>query len=153
MRLRTAGRGKEEQVQGYSYSGASGEGGGYGGAGAGGAGLQPNVAGLLCYLLGWITGLIFLLIEKENRFVRFHAAQSILFSLGLGVLWIALAIFFGILSIIPGIRVLGALLSFLAYAVLGIGGLVLWILLMVRAYQGQRWELPVVGAMAARWAG
>lgn len=143
-------------MQGYGYSGASGEGGGYGGAGgggAGGAGLQPNVAGLLCYLLGWITGLIFLLIERENRFVRFHAAQSILFSVGWGVLWIALAIFFGILSVIPGIRVLGALLSFVAYAVLGMGGLVLWILLMLRAYRGQRWELPVVGAMAARWAG
>jgi hypothetical protein len=41
-------------------------------------GLEPNVAGLLCYLVGWITGLVFILIEKENQFVRFHAMQSII---------------------------------------------------------------------------
>jgi len=50
-------------------------------------GLQENIAGLLCYVLGWVTGIIFLFIEKENKFVRFHAVQSI--------------VVFGVLSIIP----------------------------------------------------
>ena len=54
--------------------------------------LEPNVAGLLCYLVGWITGLVFILIEKENKFVRFHAMQSIVTFGALTVLWIALSV-------------------------------------------------------------
>jgi len=97
-------------------------------------GLDPNLAGLLCYLLGWITGVVFLIIEKENRFVRFHAYQS-------------LAVFgaLTILSLIAGlIPVIGALIRFLLAPV----GLILWILLMVKAYQGERYKLPVAGDWA-----
>jgi uncharacterized membrane protein len=63
-------------------------------------GMQPNVAALLSYVLGWITGLIFFLIEKENKFVRFHAAQSLVVFGALTVLQIALGIFSGILAAI-----------------------------------------------------
>lgn len=99
-------------------------------------GLQSNVAGLLCYVLGWITGLIFILIEREDQFVRFHAVQSI--------------ITFGALSIIvlavSWIPILGAALG----AIAGLLGFVLWILLMIKAYQGERYKLPWVGGIAER---
>lgn len=97
-------------------------------------GIQPNVAGLLCYLLGFITGIVFLLIEKENKFVRFHAMQSILVFGGIFVLNV-------ILTFIPFI---GWLLDFL----ISILGLILWILLMVKAYNGTMYKLPVVGDIA-----
>src|SRR5450755_4405513 len=92
------------------------------------SGLQENVAGLLCYVLGWITGIIFLLIDKRP-FVRFHAAQSLVV---FGALFV-IRIGFGIVMGIGGFVGFGlwALISML----LGLVGLILWILLMVKAYQ------------------
>ena len=101
--------------------------------------LEPNIAGLLCYLAGWITGLIFILIEKENKFVRFHAMQSIVTFGALTVLWIV----FGALWFIP---VVGALLSAIAWIL----GVILWIVLMVKAYQGERFKLPIAGDFAEK---
>jgi len=99
-------------------------------------GLAANVAGLLCYVLGWISGLVFILIEKENKFVRFHAMQSI-------VTFGALTIVSIIISFIPFIGwILGWLISIL--------GLILWIVLMVKAYQGQRYKLPWAGDFAEK---
>lgn len=114
--------------------------------GSGGAGLQPNVAAFLCYLFTWVTGLIFLLIEKENRMVKFHAYQAIGFGVAATVLWFI----FIPLSFVPG---LGLLITFIGYPVLGIGFLVLWIILMVNAYQGKMIKLPIIGDMAAQYAG
>ena len=65
-------------------------------------GLQPNLAGLLCYILGWITGIVFLILEKENKFVKFHAMQSIIVFGGITVLYIVLSIIQGILFAIFG---------------------------------------------------
>jgi len=101
-----------------------------------GSGLDENVAGLLCYLFGIVTGVIFMIIEKENRFVRFHALQSILVSAAVIVLNIAL-------NLVP---LLGLLLSF----VLSAAAFILWIVLMVKAYQGQMFKLPVIGDMAEK---
>jgi uncharacterized membrane protein/ribosomal protein L40E len=101
--------------------------------------LEPNIAGLLCYLAGWITGLVFILIEKENKFVRFHAMQSIVTFGALTVLWIV----FGILWFIP---VVGVLLSTIAWIL----GVILWIVLMVKAYQGERFKLPIAGDIAEK---
>ncbi len=99
-------------------------------------GLAANVAGLLCYVLGWISGLVFILIEKENKFVRFHAMQSI-------VTFGALTIVSIIISFIPFIGwILGWLISIL--------GLILWIMLMIKAYQGQRYKLPWAGDFAEK---
>jgi len=99
-------------------------------------GLAANVAGLLCYVLGWISGLVFILIEKENKFVRFHAMQSI-------VTFGALTIVSIIISFIPFIGwILGWLISIL--------GFILWIVLMVKAYQGQRYKLPWAGDFAEK---
>jgi uncharacterized membrane protein len=102
-------------------------------------GLDSNIAGLLCYLLGFITGIVFLIIEKENRYVRFHAYQSLATFAALFVL-----------SLIAGfIPVVGRLIGLL----LGPVSLILWILLMVKAYQGERFKLPVVGDWAEEQSG
>ena len=111
-------------------------------------GMQPNVAALLCYVLGWITGLIFFLIEKENKFVRFHAAQSLVVFGALTVLQIALGIFSGILVAIH-LYVLVPVFTLL-YPLIGLVGLILWILLMVKAFQGEMFKLPIAGDMAEK---
>jgi uncharacterized membrane protein len=112
-----------------------------------GTGLAPNVAGALAYLLGPITGVLFLILEKNSPFVRFHALQSIVF----GVLWI---IFWIVLSVISGVvPVLGWIVGFLISIVAGLGGLVLWLLLMYKAYQGQEWELPIAGPIDRKQMG
>lgn len=112
-------------------------------------GLSPNVAGALAYLLGPITGVLFLVIEKENRFVRFHAAQSI----AVGLVLIALSIGFSLLgTVLAFIPVLGWIAALLLTVVLGFGSLALWLLLMWRASQGAEWELPVAGGLARRIA-
>lgn len=102
-------------------------------------GLDENVAGLLCYVLGWVSGLVFILLEQENKFVRFHAFQSIIV---FGVLTVA-SFILGWIPIIGGF--LAGLISLL--------GLVLWIVLMVKAYQGTRYKLPWSGDLAERWVG
>ena len=97
-------------------------------------GMQPNVTALLSYLFGWITGLIFYLIEKENKFVRFHAMQSML-------VFGALMAFIFILAFVP---VIGWALIPVIYVI----ELILWIVLMVKAYQGEKFKLPVAGDIA-----
>ena len=100
-------------------------------------GLEENIAGLLSYVLGWVTGLVFFLIEKDNKFVRFHAMQSIITFGSLTVIGV-------ILSWIPFGWVISWLVSILA--------LVLWIVLIVKAYQGQKFKLPIAGDMAEKYA-
>jgi len=111
-------------------------------------GMQANIAALLSYVLGWITGLVFFLIEKENKFVRFHAMQSIIVFGGLTVLQIVIGIFIGLLNVIH-LYFLSSVFALL-YPVLGLAWLVLWILLMVKAYQGEKFKLPVVGDIAEK---
>lgn len=97
-------------------------------------GLEENVAGLLTYLFGFITGVVFLVIEKESSFVRFHAFQSTVTFLVLFVV-----------QVVGGwIPLLGPVLSLIITPVSAI----LWILLMVKAYQGERYQLPVIGEIA-----
>jgi uncharacterized membrane protein len=97
-------------------------------------GLDVNLAAALTYLLGFITGIVFLVIEKESRFVRFHAMQSTIVFVFLFVLSV-------VLDIIPFI---GWALNLLILLL----GLVLWIVLMLKAYQGEKFKLPVAGDMA-----
>jgi uncharacterized membrane protein len=104
------------------------------------SGLAENVAGLLCYVLGWLTGLIFLLTDKRP-FVRFHAAQSIVV---FGALFILRMVFwFGWFGS-WGLFSLWALLSML----LSLVTLVAWIVLMVFAYQGKMFEVPIAAGLA-----
>ena len=99
-------------------------------------GIQPQVAALLSYALGWLTGLIFYLIEKENKYVRFHALQSMVTFGSLTVLSI-------VLTVIP---VIGWTLIPVVYLV----ELILWVLLMIKAYQGEKFKLPVAGDIAEK---
>lgn len=109
------------------------------------SGLEPNIAGALSYLLTWLTGLIFLLIEKEDKFVRFHAVQAI----GLGVAWIVAWIVLSVVAaILPGI--LGTLVWILGWLAVGLGGLVIWLFMMFKAYQGQMVKLPIIGDIAEK---
>ena len=112
-------------------------------------GLTPNVAAALAYVLGPITGVLFLVLEKQSRFVRFHAAQSITVGVALIALSIALSILSTVLAFIP---VLGWIVAILLSLGLGLGSFVLWILLMWRAWQGREWETPVAGSFARRMA-
>ncbi len=108
-------------------------------------GLSDNVAGMLAYVT-IVPAIIFLVIEpfNRNRFVRFHAFQSIFFYLG----WLVLSIALGIVG---GIPVLGWA-TLLIWPLVGLGGLIIWILLLVKAYGGQTFKLPVIGAMAEKQA-
>ncbi len=102
-------------------------------------GLQENVAALLCYVLGWVSGIIFLILEPGNRLIRFHALQSILV--------------FGILTVVGlvfiWVPVLGVVLNWLC----GVVGFIAWIILMVLAGQGRKYKVPWVGNLAEKWAG
>jgi uncharacterized membrane protein len=110
-------------------------------------GLAPNVAGALAYLLGPLTGIIFFLVEKENRFVRFHAAQSIVVGIALFVIGVILSVLESILMVIP---IIGWIVGILLSLVFGLICFALWLVLMYRAYQGREWEVPYAGVQARR---
>lgn len=99
-------------------------------------GFDANVAAALTYLVGFVTGIIFLLVEKDNKFVRFHAMQSTLVFIGI----VAIDI---LLQIVP---ILGALV--VIFIVIPVSA-ALWLFLMYKAYQGEEFKLPLVGQMAA----
>jgi uncharacterized membrane protein len=112
------------------------------------SGLAPNVAGALSYLLGIITGVLFLVVEKENRFVRFHAAQSVVISGAFIVLNIAVSILSTVLAVIPVIGWLFGIVLWLLWAVVALVGFILWLVLMFRAFQGEEWRVPVAADYA-----
>ncbi len=93
---------------------------------------EGNLTAALTYLAGWITGLIFLLTEKEDKFIRFHAAQS--------------TVVFGALTIITIIPLIGQLLGLFLWPL----SLVLWIILMIKAYNNEKFELPMIGDLVEK---
>jgi uncharacterized membrane protein len=109
------------------------------------SGMAENVAGLLCYLFGWVTGLIFYLIDKRP-FVRFHAAQSIVVFGGIHILSVILGMFFGVSILAHGWTGLGA--GVMLFHLLHLLAFILWILLMVKAYQGERFRVPFAADLA-----
>jgi len=118
--------------------------------------LEENMAGLLCYLLTWITGIIFFFMEKKNKTVRFHALQSILTFLPLMIIgWIvgwvgAPSVSWGYgysYSYNPGIPAL-IYLSWIIWIIT----VILWLVLMIKAYQGEKFKLPVIGDIAEKHA-
>ncbi|MBI3991395.1 MAG: DUF4870 domain-containing protein [Candidatus Omnitrophica bacterium] len=104
-------------------------------------GLQANVAALLSYLAGFITGIIFYVLEKENKFVRFHAMQSIIV---FGFLWALNMVIGFMMPFLPLRAMILSLISIIA--------IILWIILMVKAYQGEYFKLPVAGDIAEKSA-
>ncbi len=100
--------------------------------------LEPNVAGLLCYVLTWLTGLVFFLIEKKDAFVRFHAMQSI--------------VVFGTITVVTIVLDFIPVVGWIINILLGLLAFVLWIILMIKAYQGEKFKLPVIGDLAEKWS-
>lgn len=113
---------------------------------AGDTGLAENVAGLLCYVLGWVTGLVFFLIDKRP-FVRFQAAQSMVVFGGLTVLSVALSMFTAA-GIFGGTFHIFFLLFGLIHFVLWLVWLILWVLCMVKAYQHEIFRVPIAANIA-----
>jgi|SRR5579871_1111418 len=115
------------------------------------SGLSENVAALLAYAFGWVTGIIFLLVDKRP-FVRFHAAQSIVVFGGLHLIGIAIGIAFGAgFMMMGGIGVVGV--GGALYGLIELVGFILWILLMVKAYQHQKFEVPIAAGIAKSFSG
>ncbi len=116
-----------------------------------GTSLAPNIAGLLSYVLGFITGIIFLVLEpyKNDKFVRFHAFQSIFFSVALTAFWILWngilgALFWNVSFLLLILGPISALVSLAAF--------LLWIFLMYKAYNNERFMIPIIGEFAAKQA-
>jgi uncharacterized membrane protein len=97
-------------------------------------GLAPNVAALLCYVVGWITGIIFLVLEQKSKFVRFHAAQSIV---AFGTITVA-GVLLGLIPVVGGVF----------SSIIGIIGFIVWIIMMVKASNGEWYRLPWAGDVA-----
>ena len=120
-------------------------------------GLDENIAALLSYVFGWVSGLIFFLIEKDSRLVRFHAMQSILLNVVVVVLliasWVISMIFWVITTQLPGILALVVnLVVGLVWIVVSIGILIAIIMCLVKAFQGVYFKLPIIGNFAEKFS-
>jgi uncharacterized membrane protein len=116
------------------------------------AGMEENMASALCYLAGWLSGVIFLVLEpyNKNRTVRFHAFQSIFLNVAMIPIYIVLAIASFVLHYIP---VIGPLLILLMFPVVGLCFFCLWLFLMYKAYNKEKFMLPLIGPLAEKQAG
>ena len=114
--------------------------------------MTDNLAGALCYLFGFITGILFLVLApyNQNREIRFHAFQSIFLNIAWVILWIVVAIISAAFRIVP---FLGLFVSVVLHFIMGIGGLLLWLYMMFKTYNNEKIVLPVVGPMAQNQAG
>jgi len=110
-----------------------------------GAGMADNVAGMLAYIT-IIPAIIFLVMEpyNKNRFIRFHAFQCLFFAVAWTALWI-------VLNIVVHIPFLGWL-TILLWPLVGLAGFIIWVILLLKANQGQMYKLPVIGDMAEKQA-
>lgn len=113
--------------------------------------MDPKLAGLLAYLIPPLTGIIFLLIEKSNAVVRWHAAQSTVFGIAWIVLWVVFTIVSTILSTV--IPVIGAITGFLIWIVLALGGFVIWVICLIKGYSGEMWRMPFLAQYAEQVVG
>lgn len=120
-------------------------------------GLDENIAALLAYVFGWLSGLIFFLIEKDSKLVRFHAMQSILLNVSIAVaafaIWIVVFIFWIIAAQLSD--VLGMLIGLVAtllWIAFSVSLLIAWVMCLIRAYQGQYFKLPVIGNYAEKFS-
>ena len=115
-------------------------------------GMTDNMAGALCYLFGFITGILFLVLApyNQNRDIRFHALQSIFLNIAWVALWIVITIILIPFRYIP---FLGLFISLVLQTVIGLGGFIAWLYMMFKTYNGEKIVLPVIGPMAEKQAG
>jgi len=115
------------------------------------AGLEENLACALCYVLTLLTGILFLVLApyNQNRLIRFHAFQSIFFFIA----WVAIYIVLSIVSLaFIAIPFIGAMLSIVLHLGAFLGFFILWLMLMYKAYNRERWVLPFIGPLAEKQA-
>jgi uncharacterized membrane protein len=114
--------------------------------------MTDNMAGALCYLFGFITGILFLVLAPYNqdRNIRFHAFQSIFLNIAWFILWIVVVFVSLIFRLIP---FLGIFISLLLHFAIGLGGFIMWLYMMFKTYNGEKIVLPVVGPLAEKQAG
>lgn len=117
-----------------------------------GTGLDENLAGALAYLFSPLTGILFFLLEGDNEFVKFHAAQSIVFGVGMFAVYIGMTVFQMLLLFIPRLGGILSLLFSLAYLVVAFIAFLTWLFVMYKAYSNERYELPIFGKLATRLA-
>jgi uncharacterized membrane protein len=115
-------------------------------------GMTDNMAAALCYLFGFITGILFLVLApyNQNREIRFHAFQSIFLNIAWVALWIVVTIILIPFRLIP---FLGLFIAIVLQTVLGLGGFICWLYMMFKTYNGEKIVLPVIGPMADKQAG
>lgn len=106
---------------------------------------REKMTSFIAYLFGWVSGLIIYLTEKKSQYIRFNAMQSIIFS---GLLTI-IYVFLNVLSLIP---VLGRILSLILYPIVYMAGTVIWIILLVKSFQGEYFKLPIIGDYAEKYS-
>jgi uncharacterized membrane protein len=118
----------------------------------GATGMTDNLAGALCYLLGFITGILFLVLApyNQNRETRFHAFQSIFLNIAWVIIWVVITIVTLAFTAIP---FLGVFISVVLHFCVWIGFVIMWLYMMYKTYNGQKVVLPVVGPMAEKQAG
>lgn len=105
-----------------------------------GTGLDPKVSGLLCYFLGFVGGIVFYAISKD-KFVRFHAMQSIFLSIAIAIVYAVLTV---LLVVIPFL--------FFVSRIIYLGVIAIWIIMMVKAYNGEKYKLPLIGDLAEKYS-
>lgn len=116
-------------------------------------GMEENIAGLLCYLFGWVSGLIFLLIDKRP-FVRFHGAQSIALAVCFIPVWIIYLIFSFVLTLITAaLHFPIGVLSFFLFPLILLAFFVTFVFCMYKAYNHEKFKLPIIGNMIEKWVG
>jgi uncharacterized membrane protein len=103
--------------------------------------IEENIASMLCYIGVWVTGLIFYLLEKENKTVKFHAMQSLLTFIGVFIVYFVI---FFLTWFVPFMWMLSILFGLLVF--------ILWIILVIKAYQGEKFKLPIIGDIAEKEA-
>jgi uncharacterized membrane protein len=115
-------------------------------------GMTDNMAGALCYLFGFITGILFLVLApyNQNRDIRFHAFQSIFLNVAWVVLWIVVTIILIPFRLVP---FLGIFLAIILQTLIGLGGFIAWLYMMFKTYNGEKIVLPVIGPLAEKQAG
>src|SRR5438552_7877877 len=115
-------------------------------------GLPSNIAAALA-CIPLIGGIIFYLLEKRDNFVRFYAMQSIILGIGWFVFAVAWTVIHGVLAPIPGIGWLFGFVLWVLWAVVNVAIVIVWIIAMIKAFSGSRWDIPYVGPMARKYSG
>jgi uncharacterized membrane protein len=114
-------------------------------------GLPSNVAAGLCAIFHLLGGIVFYFVEKKDLFVRHWAVQAIYFGAAWIGAFIAISVLSGILGHLPGVGFIFALLFALLWFIVWLVGVILWIIGIIKAFQGQKWEYPIISQQGKRY--